>query len=194
MGNVCAHSQGGWVTPAYPDVYGMKAVNASYVATLCWPREPWSACEQPAMTWLAGVALNACSNLLITAAGVVGLLASDFSDEVGDLANAAVAINGIGGCLGHATELRLFEEFGYTFKGDTPAHRRYKLSRQKPKLDDGSAQQERDKADIGAQGSGGVAAFSPARRQWAGRRWRRRPGRRRWPGRGLQRKRASRAA
>ena len=29
------------------------------------------------------------------------------------------------------SQLRLFEEFGYTFKGDTPAHRRYKLSRQK---------------------------------------------------------------
>ncbi len=50
-------------------------------------------------------------------------------------------------------QLRLFEEFGYTFKGDTPAHRRYKLSRQLPPgptlsktIPEGKEKEEEEKA------------------------------------------------
>jgi hypothetical protein len=76
---------------------------------LCWPREPWGACD-PGASWVLAQVLNAVSNLAILGAGLLSLLASDYSDEIGDLACAMTVVNGLGGCLAHATELRIFEE------------------------------------------------------------------------------------
>lgn len=80
---------------------------------MCWPREPWGGCDVDGSVWLltttAPIA-SAISNLFISAAGLIGLLASDYSDEILDLASSITVVNGIGGCLAHATELRVFEE------------------------------------------------------------------------------------
>ena len=102
-----------FITPAYPDIYATVAThNATYLSELCWPVEPWGACDPQAEAyWAVSQWINALSNLAIFGAGMLSLLSSNFSDELGDIASAMTAVNGIGGCLAHATELRVWEEF-----------------------------------------------------------------------------------
>ena len=113
MGQLCSRaSLDEDIVPAFP-LHGSPG-NHTLIQTLCWPREEsLSRCEEAQGSGgyeTFALVLNAASSVAIGAAGLVSLLASDFSDEVGDLASAMTAMNGVGGLLALLTRLRVVEE------------------------------------------------------------------------------------
>ena len=113
MGQLCSRaSLDEDIVPAFP-LHGSPG-NHTLIQTLCWPREEsLSRCEEAQGSGgyeTFALVLNAASSVAIGAAGLVSLLASDFSDEVGDLASAMTAVNGVGGLLALLTRLRVVEE------------------------------------------------------------------------------------
>ena len=100
--------------PAFP-VYCDETceANLTFVSSLCWPREFYGGCDGLADSWVFSKWLNAVTNLAFTATGLLPMLASNYGDDLADLASAMTAVHGVGGFLAHATELRAFEEVGF---------------------------------------------------------------------------------
>ena len=112
MGHACSSlANEAFVVPAFP-VYRESLRNDTFISSLCWPVADLGIkyCKESKGYLAASQIANMVASLVIAAAGLLALLNSSFSDEVGDLASAMTVVHGIFGCLAHATQLRVLEE------------------------------------------------------------------------------------